>query len=440
MMRRSDASAVFRPLAAAVFASVFALPSASAQDDGAVSDPGAGAPTVQVVPVPASTPQVVVPGYPQPGENIDGHLPSSSQARSDVNSADGFDLGGSGEGAGSIKGKAGGSYVTEGSSVPESHSVRRGDTLWDISGRYYKSPYFWPRIWAYNPQISNPHWIYPGDRVQLRDRTPRGGGLRWGGQGGAVPPQTVFMRSVGWVADPDDDAWGDLIGAHDDQMLLSYGDDVYIQLDEDREVQIGQELTLYRPLRKLRQGDEDSDTELVSVRGTVRVDRYNPNTKMLRARITEALDVIERGELVAPIQRKFEVVPPVRNEKDVEAAIIASLYPYRFFGKDQVVFLDKGEDDGVVPGNRFFAIRRGDRWVHGLKNAGEYATLRARVEDDRPSKVDDTPLHGDDDDYPDETYAELRVLSVRKDTCMAVVTASIDEVERDAYLLARKGY
>ena len=50
---------------------------------------------------------------------------------------------------------------------PDEYIVREGDTLWDIAGRFLTKPWQWPAIWQANPQVENPHLIFPGDRLSL---------------------------------------------------------------------------------------------------------------------------------------------------------------------------------------------------------------------------------------------------------------------------------
>jgi hypothetical protein len=421
-----------------------AIPSvASAQ--GADDNGGAqGAPGVTVVQVPGAAPAAPQPSYPgslpPAGFDPNGHLGSSSRAVGDINKGDTFDLRHGSGGPASVRGAANGQFVTSGAFTPEAHTVRRGETLWEISARFYQNPYGWPRLWGHNPQIQNPHWIYPGDRIRLRDPNVAASASRLGlGNRRSVPPATVFLRNVGWVDDKKDDTWGELVGSPSDRMMLSQGDDIYVQIDDPHEVSLGDELTIFRPIRTVE--SDSAKGELVSIRGTARIERYNRKTKMVRAKIIESLDVIERGAKVGPVGRKFDVVPPIRSDVDLEISILASIYPNHFYGQNQVVFLDRGDKDGLKVGMRVFAVERGDRWQATIHSAGEMARYRPRVEDDRPARVDKQALDtADPDRLPDETYAELRVMRVREHTATAILVHAKHEVERNARLVVRKGF
>jgi hypothetical protein len=421
---------------AAIFVAPLAvLATAGAAGDASAQTAGAGAPPPSAAPAAAPTTTVVQTPYGQQGAafNPDAHLGRGSQSTVDINkSGNGFDLNRIENQSTNVRGGEGGQFVVDGSNVPQAHTVRRGDTLWAISGQYYRSSYSWPQVWSRNPQILNPHWIYPGDRIRLRDESKP---LR----GGVHAPKTVFLRDIGWIDDPEKDAWGELVGAPGEHMMLADDQEAYVQMDEGRDVKIGDRLTIFRPLKTARKKGE-AKGEVVSVRGTVRVDRYNKNTGMAKVTIIESLDVVERGNLIGPVQRQFLTVPPVASDKNLEVSIIASLYPHEVFGDAQILFIDKGKAEGVYPGMRFFALERKDKWVESLKTTTEFGRVRARTDIDEMAEVDKIPTGGPEEDYPDETYAELRVLTVREHTAACIVVAAKHEIERDAYLVARKGF
>jgi len=55
------------------------------------------------------------------------------------------------------------------------YTIKKGDTLWDISAKFLKDPFLWPKLWERNPYITNPHWIYPGNPIQLTAESAKKG-------------------------------------------------------------------------------------------------------------------------------------------------------------------------------------------------------------------------------------------------------------------------
>jgi hypothetical protein len=331
--------------------------------------------------------------------------------------------------------------------LPEYHVVKKGDTLWDLSETYYGNPWAWPQVWSFNPQIENPHWIYPGDQVRTAGKKKKRGDNSAGsggfvGRSATVESGTVFVRDQGYIGDAERDEWGEIAGAHEDNMLLTDGSVVYLLMKEGVDLRIGQRLTVFKEIAHAPNVSEARKPpgEIVKIYGTVRVDGWDQENRIARASLIESVDIIERGFKVGPVGRRFDVVSPKASTVDVEARILTSLYPHVYFGKEQLVFIDKGSEDGLVPGNRLRAVRRGDTWRRKLKTADHHARMRLELGAPEMPQPEVTPLRGDDEKFPDEVVGELTVLRTEEYSSICLVTASTLGLVSGERVVAVKGY
>lgn len=316
--------------------------------------------------------------------------------------------------------------------IPPTYGVRRGDTLWDITGHFYGNPWEWPRVWSYNPEITNPHWIYPDQTVRLLpDGTPTtvtapSQGARIVVRRG-VESGTVFLREQGWLDEEALETAGVIVGSPDDHMMLAPFDQAYVRFDRlpEGQTEPSGEYTIFRAIEasERRPGEEGT---LVRILGAVRVDSWDPDRRTARVTITEALDPIERGYQVAALPRRFEVVPPVRSEIDLDTEIVATLDPTQLVGSQQIVFVPVGEEAGVRVGHRLFIVRAGDEWRRELPDSQrQVATV------DPPEEPEA---------YPDEVIAEARVVSLRPHSAGLLVTRATAPIELGDRAQLRRGY
>ena len=180
--------------------------------------------------------------------------------------------------------------------------------------------------------------------------------------------------------------------------------------------------------------------QIVPIKGTIRIDQWNSRTRVARGEITESIDVIERGTKVGPIARRLNVVPPRTSQVDLVATVLTSLYPHVYMGSNQVVFIDRGSEDGLVPGNRLFVVKKGDAWRQSLESGSKMSSDRLRMDVSDNVQVESTPLRGNERDFPQEIIAALRVLQTRKYSALAMVMDAQREVVPGDRAEARKGY
>ncbi len=337
------------------------------------------------------------------------------------------------------------------------HIVSEGDTLWDISEGYFGNPWYWPELWSFNPEITNPHWIYPLDQIRLSPgqlaqdqmverietgRAPAGileGGATPGQMSGTetapsviVPrtlwkPGTIFLRDQGYLDREALRTVGQIVSGNEEHMMLSPSDQVYIRFRKSQDVRAGQQYAVFRTIHDWERAEKEQGT-LVRVHGTIVIRSYDRNKHIARGVITEGLDPIERGFFVAQLDRRFDLVPPKRNETNVVAKVIASIRPRTLLGFGNVVFLDVGRKSGVKPGNRFFVVRKGDNWLDN-----------AHMDAEEMGSIVEVPPY-ERDDLPKEVVAELRVIKVRKHTTIALVTRSDTDIFNGDVCEMRSGF
>jgi hypothetical protein len=313
--------------------------------------------------------------------------------------------------------------------TPELHVVRRGDTLWDICWYYFNDPWQWPKVWSYNAQITNPHWIYPGDLVRL---LPKGfltssvpiddPGLEPetdGGNGGSTPdvvtPQRrldVAVRQVAFIDKKHLESSMFVVGAVEDKELLSIGDDIYISYPDNKPPKVGERYSIYAEDEAVK-----SYGSYVRVLGEVQITSVKQD-KRAQARITSSNSEIERGQRVGPLMTQFKSVPPVKNEVDLQGSIVAMLTANQLIGQGEVVFMDLGKRTGIKPGNRLFVVRRGDAFS---------------------DKKDTADLVGQDDRaFPARALGEVVVIQVGDQLSVGLIDRVSEEMGIGDLVMMRK--
>lgn len=313
--------------------------------------------------------------------------------------------------------------------TPDLHVVRSGDTLWDICTFYFNDPWQWPKVWSYNPQITNPHWIYPGDLVRLLPRgvfaeQPTATKEPEVGPGDSVKPvdnlpapsrsSNVGLKQTSFVEKSDLDKAFKVDGSVDEKELLSPGDSIYIAYPENNPPRVGQRYSIYKPDNSVKSGGKDVGS-YVRILGTVEIASVKQD-KRARGVIVDANQEIERGAKVGPLVKQFQNVQPVPAKVDAQGSIIAMLTKDQLIGKGEVIFIDLGKDSGIEAGNRMFVIRRGDAL---------------------PPKSKST-VGQDDRRFPVRALGEIVVVEVGDKASVGLVTLAVQEMGVGDLVLMQK--
>ncbi|MFK8083168.1 MAG: LysM peptidoglycan-binding domain-containing protein [Granulosicoccus sp.] len=283
-------------------------------------------------------------------------------------------------------------------SAPEVYTVVRGDTLWDISDRFLKEPWRWTEIWGYNPQVYNPHLIYPGDvlaldyvngkpmltltrkgktipngvgQPRLGAATPATGGsgariklqpqIRSESLDDAIPtisgssisqflvhPRVVDKRTV--------ERAPYVIGNNDERLISSIGNKVYVRgrLNRDQTSYgvFRQSKILIDPVNGANLGYEMvhvSDAKLLSV--------GDPSTLGITTNKMETI----AGDVLLPLSTSSatHTYTPRMPELRGEARIVSLVDAIAQTGRNQVVVLNVGDNSNIQEGDVLAVETRG---------------------------------------------------------------------------------
>jgi len=276
--------------------------------------------------------------------------------------------------------------------VPEgsrTHIVQKGDTLWDLSGKYLGNPYAWPQIWELNQWIKDPHWIYPGDPLiidlargvagpesvpgavsdlQPDQRRADPSAMRHPELGFAFQDfiQLPYLASEGAEAHyKAQGAFTITANRREDRQFLTQGETIYMNGGSDQGVKAGDRFLVLKTMArnlvhpahpKQKLGD------VVQQIGVVRV--VTTLAKGSVAVIERTMDTVQQGDHLVhftepanlPLALRSDTKDPVKVAANA-AQIVWSRDNHQNSGNGDMILVDKGSNDGLKVGDVLLGVR-----------------------------------------------------------------------------------
>ena len=288
--------------------------------------------------------------------------------------------------------------------APSSYIVKRGDTLWAIAGKFLSQPWYWPEIWYLNPEIKNPHLIYPGDTLHLvydvngrphleveRGDLGRAADAKLSPQMRttpldeaikAIPYEIVaaFMSKPGVLSADDVKHGAYVAGLGERRVIAGVGDILYARGLAG--VEPGTRYQIMHIGEKITDPDDRTVLGYQGIyAGSARVERAAEGKKGLaKLMINESAREAFIGDLLIPetvdISTDFVPRAPAR---EVKGQIISMINGVNVIGQYQVVIINRGKRHGLEAGNILTVWQTGDT----VKDYGR-GGLPARGELTRP--------------------------------------------------------
>ncbi len=294
---------------------------------------------------------------------------------------------------------------------PDQYVVKKGDTLWDISGMFLSQPWRWPEVWKGNPQIEDPHLIYPGDVIRLSyvDGKPfltaSGPGMVVSGRNvklspvvrehekdEAIPTIPIdvikhFLARPIVVDGKDIDGWPYVIGSQNDHLVASSGIKVYVRGMED-----GYNEGRYSIYRKgnayVSNRGEESEVlgyEALYI-GDAEISKMgDPATGIISSAKRE---ILKGDRLVRESEGEIDTdFIPRSPSGEMNGNILSVVDGVSEIGQYQVVVIDIGMRDGIEKGNVLGIYQSGeeivDKFGPAFKEENEYTERIVLPDEDK---------------------------------------------------------
>ena len=332
---------------------------------------------------------------------------------------------------------------------PLTHTVVKGDTLWDLCEKYYGDSELWPKLWEMNPFITNPHLLKPGDVITLfeadalRER-PGEGPAAPVAEAGKMGPVikgidvSTFtnVNAIGYLSPAKVQPLGHIRSSASSRLILSKGDIVFVELLNPDKVNVGDQLSvaessplLWHPLTNSKLGFA------IETHGRLAV-KERLEKPFVRAEIVESFRDVLVGDMVLPYEPVSACVRPVSTADKLYGNIAATKNQSEVIGKYSVVYLDSGYRDGIKRGYVFEAIK--------LHKAPGLTLENATLQEITDKIVKDLPKEQDLIDFwkaltegkiiYESPVGKILVVETRPHTATAVVLSSLEELSNGNFI------
>ncbi|WP_344959420.1 LysM domain-containing protein [Zobellella aerophila] len=258
---------------------------------------------------------------------------------------------------------------------PSSYRVKKGDTLWDISAHFLRSPWLWPRLWQANPQVSNPHLIYPGDLLtliwvdgqpRLVREPPTGNRVRLSPRvriESAIP--TISYASIASFTDSQHmvapSALNDMpyvLGDEDGRSMMVPGRQVHVR----GTLKDGELYAVYRPADVVLDNYSGEPlAQKATLVGTLTVAAQLDNQTAI-ADISSLKQDMRQGDRVLPLPSQEAIAVfyyPHPGPSLAQSHVVTMGREDSIAGKNSVVFINKGQRDGIQSGDLYSVMKPG---------------------------------------------------------------------------------